>query len=457
MSFLSNLFKNPTKPKFPTFGPLTTLSSLFNNQTRQLPNDSGSYQSPVLNQGNVQYGPEYTPPQTPPTPPTPSRPPASGGSGAVSRPATQSSPQSQSGLSAEDLAYMANLVRNTQLAGQGDIGNYAQNVYSNENPDSMTARADMGRLENTQMDLATGETDPYEWASESGIPYSPQELNAIEKAMAGIYDPALETAKARYERALRMEESEREHAQNMELQSFKAGGGSGGVSGSYTPGSDPSVDAWVNLIKNDKAKITTVPAALKNKVAQALSSLGADQDNLSDEGVLALNAINSLMNNPKLNRIFGPIDQWLGGHTNDDAIEAANKFKQLAGILALGMRGLLKGSGSISDYESKVLANAATSLKRNLSGGKAKKELIQIKGALITQSGRPAMVRKTKGGVSVVEKMYSGDIKNALLDGYSVEYVEDNEGFNSQSMDNTQSQSSGDPDYDLYLQSIGAI
>ena len=65
--------------------------------------------------------------------------------------------------------------------GNGDIGQYAGDALMNQ------ART----LNNTRNDIATGTTDPYKVASQSGIAYSPSELAAIEKAYAGIYDPAI--------------------------------------------------------------------------------------------------------------------------------------------------------------------------------------------------------------------------------------------------------------------------
>jgi hypothetical protein len=45
-------------------------------------------------------------------------------------------------------------------------------------------------LNNARNDIATGTTDPYR-VNESGVAYSPEQLNAIRSAYAGVYDPAL--------------------------------------------------------------------------------------------------------------------------------------------------------------------------------------------------------------------------------------------------------------------------
>jgi len=75
--------------------------------------------------------------------------------------------------------------------GTGDIGQYAGDAMTNpdESAADLTKRAT--NMNNTRNDIATGTTDPYKAGKDSGVAYSPQELAAIEKAYAGIYDPAL--------------------------------------------------------------------------------------------------------------------------------------------------------------------------------------------------------------------------------------------------------------------------
>jgi hypothetical protein len=75
--------------------------------------------------------------------------------------------------------------------GTGEISNYAGDAMANPNEsiNDLTNRA--RNLNNSRNDIATGATDPYKVGNQSGIAYSPTELQAIEKAYAGIYDPAL--------------------------------------------------------------------------------------------------------------------------------------------------------------------------------------------------------------------------------------------------------------------------
>ncbi len=197
MSFLNNLLD--TRRAIQTVRNNSPISGYLQNRTRQLPNDSGSYNTvaPTPNWGSPRIG--ATPPMYGPENPnvqqnlstrTQQTNPAT-----PSSPVRQQSTSNRGTTSPEDMALIANSIRAEQQRETGDIGSYAENAY-----------ADLNRLRNTQDDIATGVSDPYGWAGESGIPYSPQELNAIEKAMAGIYDPAIESAKAKYERAQRMDE-----------------------------------------------------------------------------------------------------------------------------------------------------------------------------------------------------------------------------------------------------------
>ena len=76
----------------------------------------------------------------------------------------------------------------------GDIPQYAGDTLTegNQSAEQLSMRA--ADLVNARNDIATGASDPYKVASESGIPYSPEEMRAIEKAYAGIYDPAINSA-----------------------------------------------------------------------------------------------------------------------------------------------------------------------------------------------------------------------------------------------------------------------
>jgi hypothetical protein len=76
--------------------------------------------------------------------------------------------------------------------GTGQIPNYAGDALADPNKSSNELIKMAGNLNNARNDIATGEKDPYGVGNKSGIAYSPAELKAIEKAYAGVYDPALQ-------------------------------------------------------------------------------------------------------------------------------------------------------------------------------------------------------------------------------------------------------------------------
>ena len=78
-----------------------------------------------------------------------------------------------------------------------DIPKMAGDQFKNTNQTAEQIQSEAAGVNNTRNDIATGTTDPYGIASKSGISYTPAELKAIEKAYAGIYDPALNSALAK--------------------------------------------------------------------------------------------------------------------------------------------------------------------------------------------------------------------------------------------------------------------
>ncbi len=120
--------------------------------------------------------------------------------------------------------------------------------------------------------------------------------------------------------------------------------------------------------------------------------------------------------------ISGPIQSGIIPFTAGS--ETANKYKQLKGILALANRQQLKGSGQISDFESRTLESAASSLGRNLSESAFKDELVKVQGVFKTAAGlkTPVMITNpSTGEFTVVESDRKG-IDTAIADGMDVKY-----------------------------------
>jgi hypothetical protein len=75
--------------------------------------------------------------------------------------------------------------------GNGEITNYAGDALTNPNQSATELTTTARNLNTSRNDIATGAADPYKVGNQSGVAYSPTELAAIEKAYAGVYDPAL--------------------------------------------------------------------------------------------------------------------------------------------------------------------------------------------------------------------------------------------------------------------------
>lgn len=94
--------------------------------------------------------------------------------------------------------HAANTMKKLQGTGtRSDIPQFAGDQFNTAPQSAPQLQSTAAGLNNARNDIATGATDPYKAASQSGVAYSPAELSAIEKAYAGVYDPAINTALAK--------------------------------------------------------------------------------------------------------------------------------------------------------------------------------------------------------------------------------------------------------------------
>lgn len=121
----------------------------------------------------------------------------------------------------------------------GELGAYSYNSIVNPNPSVEDLTNQSRTLVNSRNDLATGTVDPYKIGAQSGIPYTAEELNAIEKAAAGMYDPAINSVLTKLE--MKQKEDALRSDQDFEMKKLakqheyalsekSAGGGSVGTS-----------------------------------------------------------------------------------------------------------------------------------------------------------------------------------------------------------------------------------
>ena len=327
--------------------------------TRNLPNAGGSYQSPVV---APQSPGLFIGPQNKITPPAVVVPPAPtplvgsfGGtaalpqkydynSGVVTPAQTGSYTPPANNLSGIPTKFInpktgalysvqefVDNVANTMP--QGDVPAFA-NAQFTEGPQSKEQLyATAGGLSSAKGDIETGATDPYKVATKSGINYSPSELAAIEKAYAGIYDPAINTALAKLDtkkkeeeaaiaNKLELEKMAKQHEYDLALQRDKAGIDEDGVPGEFA--------GTVDLVSNMESSVYG-----KKAVKQQLTNLIANKDYPGAYAQIANSVENQLSGIEKT--------KYSNARTDYLLLEAfKNDIKKYAA--ARGDMGLIKGT-----------------------------------------------------------------------------------------------------------------
>lgn len=101
-----------------------------------------------------------------------------------------------------------------------DIPRYSHDQFTEGPQTNEQLQTTAAGLNNARNDIATGATDPYKVASQSGIAYSPAELKAIESAYAGVYDPAINSALSKLDTRQKEDAAARASKQRREEQIF---------------------------------------------------------------------------------------------------------------------------------------------------------------------------------------------------------------------------------------------
>jgi hypothetical protein len=99
----------------------------------------------------------------------------------------------------------------------GDIGRTAGDMITRPDQSAAELTTTSRNLNNARNDIAVGATDPYKAGTKSGIAFSPEELGAIEKAYAGVYDPLLNDVFTKLEAKQKEEESKTDQANKLEV------------------------------------------------------------------------------------------------------------------------------------------------------------------------------------------------------------------------------------------------
>lgn len=389
---LSSVFGNPMAPVSPAWKNAMSGMKIDGNgqlvRNPSAPAPSAPVSGPV--QAPRPAGP-VAPAPVAPSAPAPSAP------AQAEVPANWKNPDGSMKTAEQIAAEIASVLKTTNE--MPDIGKLAGDQFGGAGKTAEQLQTEATLLNNTRNDIAVGENDPYKVASQSGIAYTPEELKAIEQAYAGVYTPALAGAISKLETKRLQDEEERKAALEAASQdggftlgkdqvrydkdgNIIASGISGsplGGGGTYTKGSDSTVDAWVSMIASQRAKLENVPEELRGIVAQGVAQIPNPKAKyLLDQADEGMNAIDSALNwitgasSGSLNTAGGPIRRSLTGlipgsdtfnlNANIKTLEALIGFDSLNKMREAAASGA-SGLGQVTEKELAYLQ----SLQGNLS------------------------------------------------------------------------------------------
>ena len=184
---------------------------------------------------------------------------------------------------------------------------------------------------------------------------------------------------------------------------------------------DVEIDSLAKKYKSGEITAAQIPAAKRGLVFDAASKLGQivspEQKSVMMNNV---SIVDEILTSPE--KISGV---WGGAFTVPftEGWQKAKEYEQLQGILKLDKRQMLKGQGAISDFEFKVLGDAASSISRLSSEQEFKEKLQEIKGVFTTAAGEKARVKVSKGGESHDGFLSRDEITDAISQGFIVKYI----------------------------------
>ncbi len=136
----------------------------------------------------------------------------------------------------------------------------------------------------------------------------------------------------------------------------------------------------------------------------------------------SIGLVNNLLNGDRYKAISGGIQTGSIPFLGDRA--AVNEYNQLTGLMKLGIRGLLKGQGAVSDYEGKVLGQASSALSRLTDENQFKEALQTVRGVLKTNNGQVTTVEVTnpQTGEKVEADLSGAEIYQLTSEGNLITY-----------------------------------
>lgn len=200
-------------------------------------------------------------------------------------------------------------------------------------------------------------------------------------------------------------------------------------SGTQMVTASSSTDADTALAKQFKSgtiTATQIPAAKRGKVLDIAMKLGQEVSPENKTVMMSnVQIVDEILADDNYEAISG--GSQIFGTGNIPFMKGRQTgalYNQLKGIVALDKRQMLKGQGAISDFEFKVLNDAASALTRLSSEEDFRRELIKIRGAFSTAAGNTTKVRVTNAsGYDFTGELGRDAITDAISQGFKIEYV----------------------------------
>ncbi len=183
-------------------------------------------------------------------------------------------------------------------------------------------------------------------------------------------------------------------------------------------------------IKQKNLMIDAAKAGLNPAGGSGSSTLQTISTAQKNDMLSTVNLVSNILSDPELKYVTGIkspgayFGGFFGRMYGSDTIKVQNEISQLTSLLSLDNRTKLKGSGAISDFESRTLEKSASAFSTGLSDDDARHELVQIKGALSQAAGLsvPVKITDPKTGKYDVRNLSRSDLNAAISDGAVVEY-----------------------------------
>lgn len=187
-------------------------------------------------------------------------------------------------------------------------------------------------------------------------------------------------------------------------------------------GINESNEALAQQFKQGTITASQIPAARRGDVLALAAKMG-QQVSPEQKATMMSNValVDKILENDQYKSISGMMQTGIIPFTKGK--QAAKNYEQLKGIVALDKRQLLKGQGAISDFEFKVLGDAASSITRWSSEEDFKTALQEIRGVFTTAAGLAAKVRVSKNGQAKEGFLTREEITDAISQGFAVKYL----------------------------------